>query len=296
MRTFVCSLVATALLAGAGLAAERFRLAPFKDGIFKLPKTLASNADGSYVVVEFDPKRDIDGRDLVPEKQAKPQYVSLDVNRTRQDLVLHDGKVNVPFVEIGDLTKPARAAVIFVHGNNGNRFQGVDDGTFGGNFNRLKNLVAKSGGIYLSPGLSDAKLGGTAEVKLLMLEFAGRSPGAPIFLVCASNGGNICWRLIRDPKVTGLITGVLLVGATADFDFPDTPVGKAKRIPIYVGHGNKDKVIAWEKQDKFYKTMRNLLPGYPLRVVIFDKGAHGTPMRMTDWRQVINWMLDVNGG
>ena len=38
-----------------------------------------------------------------------------------------------------------------------------------------------------------------------------------------------------------------------------------------------------------------LRPDYPLKLVVFDGGAHGTPMRMTDWRAVLNWMLEVDG-
>jgi hypothetical protein len=29
--------------------------------------------------------------------------------------------------------------------------------------------------------------------------------------------------------------------------------------------------------------------------VVFDGGTHGTPMRMTDWRSVLNWMLSLRG-
>jgi hypothetical protein len=28
---------------------------------------------------------------------------------------------------------------------------------------------------------------------------------------------------------------------------------------------------------------------------LFDTGVHGTPIRMTDWRLVLNWMLEVDG-
>ena len=39
-----------------------------------------------------------------------------------------------------------------------------DDFTFGGNFNRIKNLAASNGGLYLSPDFSDFGAQGAAEV------------------------------------------------------------------------------------------------------------------------------------
>ena len=41
-------------------------------------------------------------------------------------------------------------------------------------------------------------------------------------------------------------------------------------------------------------TGENLHPGYPARFVRFETGTHGTPIRMTDWRETLNWMLSVS--
>ena len=30
---------------------------------------------------------------------------------------------------------------------------------------------------------------------------------------------------------------------------------------------------------------------YPARFVRFETGTHGTPIRMIDWRDTLNWML-----
>ena len=48
----------------------------------------------------------------------------------------------------------AKAVVIYLHGRNGSRFQGTNDWMFGGNFNRIKNLMMRNGGVYLSPDFS----------------------------------------------------------------------------------------------------------------------------------------------
>ncbi|MDK1483140.1 hypothetical protein QN226_31390, partial [Sinorhizobium sp. 6-117] len=29
---------------------------------------------------------------------------------------------------------------------------------------------------------------------------------------------------------------------------------------------------------------------YPTRFVLFETGSHGTPVRMTDWRDALNWI------
>ena len=40
-------------------------------------------------------------------------------------------------------------------------------------------------------------------------------------------------------------------------------------------------------------TLRAGKGGYPARFVRFETGTHGTPIRMTDWRDTLNWMLSA---
>ncbi len=285
------------MVASGAIAAGAYRFAAFKDELFKLPAPEQVSQDGSYTIIQFLQARDLNGRDAEPEVKAKEKFVSLGVDKDQKDLILIDGKLKVKFVAVGDIHKPAKSAFIFVHGKGGNRFQGVDDWTFGGNFNRLKNLIVHSGGIYLSPHVTNAGALGVAEVRLVINEFATYSPGAPIFIGCSSNGGDVCWSLASEAKTSKLISGLFLLGATSNISFLDSPAGKdpARYIPIYIAHGNQDKVIHWQAPDKFYKNVKALRPGYPLKLVLFDGGSHGTPMRMTDWRTVLNWMLTVDG-
>jgi hypothetical protein len=187
--------------------------------------------------------------------------------------------------------------VIYVHGRRGNRFQGADDGMFGGNFNRIKNLMVRNGGLYISPGFPNLKGRGADEAKALVQFFAAKSPGAPIFVACGSLGGGICWRLIEDPEAAAMLAGVLLLGSINDDDFFRSPpaTGAVKKVPIYIGHGTKDIIIPWQSQKAFFEKIRRELPGYPVRFALFDTGVHGTPIRMTDWRLVLNWMLETGG-
>ena len=41
----------------------------------------------------------------------------------------------------------------------------------------------------------------------------------------------------------------------------------------------------------FFKQIKTRAPNYPIKFTLFDTGTHGTPIRMTDWRLVLNWML-----
>ena len=90
---------------------------------------------------------------------------------------------------------------IYLHGKGGSRKQGVDDFTFGGNFNRIKNLMADNGGLYLSPDFSDFDDQGAAEVAALIEHYAAASPNAKLFVACGSMGGYICWKLAANDRL-----------------------------------------------------------------------------------------------
>ena len=71
--------------------------------------------------------------------------------------------------------------------------------------------------------------------------------------------------------------------------------GGGRRFPIYLGHGTEDPIYRWQDELAFYRKVRAAAPDYPIRLALFKTGVHGTPIRMTDWRLVLNWMLQVNG-
>jgi hypothetical protein len=285
----------TAALAFSASAAG-YRLAPYKDDLFDYPGVLETGYGGDYVRVDYSEARDLDQRDAVPEKQARPDYVSLETKAVERDLTLDLGRSTLKYIATGKL-EGAKAIVVYVHGRNGNRFQGANDGMFGGNFNRIKNLMVRNDGLYLSPGFPDLKNKGRDAAKALIRDYAAKSPGAAIFVACGSLGGGICWRLIEDPEVAPMLSGLLLLGSTNDNRFFKSPpaTGAAPRVPIYIGHGTRDPIIKAKSQLAFFKSIRERLPGYPVKLALFESGAHGTPIRMTDWRLVLNWMLEVDG-
>ncbi len=281
-------LAALILISRPGIASAQ-SLQPFKDDLFAYPAILSSEDGGDYRVIDYQEQRDINGRDEVPERRVKRAYVSTGVRRVQQDLKLKSAVGDIRFYAVGQ-QEGASIITVYLHGKGGSRKQGVDDYTFGGNFNRIKNLMAENGGLYLSPDFSDFDTKGTAEVSALIAHYAAASPGAKLFVACGSMGGYICWKLAADPQIGPRLSGLLLLGSVWDDTFRATAAFKRK-LPVFFGHGSGDPVFPVADQEAFYRSLRAAKGGYPARFVRFETGSHGTPIRMTDWRETLNWML-----
>jgi hypothetical protein len=283
-------LAALAMLASAAAAgAAGIVLEPFKDKLFAYPGILRSADKGAYLVVDYDEMRDINGRDEVPERKVRSKYVSLKVTRQQEDLILPTSAGDIRHLAVGR-TAGARVITVYRHGRCGSRKQGMDDFSFGGNFNRIKNLMVANGGLYLSPDFTNFSEAGAAEIAALVSHYAERSPDAEIVVACGSMGGSICWSLAANKTVAARLSGLILLGSMWHDDFVKTPAFRA-RVPVFIGHGSRDPVFPVESQERFYRAVRKASPGYPIRLVRFETGNHGTPIRMTDWRKAINWML-----
>jgi hypothetical protein len=283
-------LLAIFLLAAPALS-RAAELASYKDDLFAYPAMLSSADGGDYRVVDYRELRDINERDEVPERRVKRDYVSLGVRSEQQDLKLQSDVGDVRFYAVGK-QEGASIITVYLHGKGGSRQQGVDDFTFGGNFNRIKNLMVDNDGLYLSPDFTDFDDHGAAEVTALIEHYAAASPNAKLFVACGSMGGYICWKLAADSRIAGRLSGLMLLGSVFDEDFPKTPAFKRK-VPVFFGHGSHDIVFAIDKQEAFYRSLRSAKGGYPTRFVRFETGTHGTPIRMTDWRETLNWMLSL---
>lgn len=285
------ALVLACAMLGSPAAAEPLQLAPWKDTLFAYPAILSEENDGATVVVGYDIDRDLYGRDEIPEKRARPEYVEL---VPQHEATYEANGLRLKVIGVGRTDGDASAIVIYIHGQGGTRAQGASQWTFGGNFNRVMNLMSRNGGVYLSPDFTDFGDTGRAEIKALMADHAVKSPGAPIFVACGSQGGALCWALAQDAEAAATLDGILLLGSGHDPDFATSPAAKA-RVPVYLGQGSNDTVFAWQDQKAFADRLRAAIPGYPVRFVLFDTGSHGTPIRMTDWRLILNWMLAEAG-
>lgn len=277
-------LLFAALLLAAG-SAGAFELAPHKDRLFAYPATLRSADGGRYRVVDYREMRDINGRDAVPERRVRDDYVSLRVRASQQQYALGE----LRHYAVGR-REGAKIITIYLHGQGGSRRQGVDDFTFGGNFNRIKNLMMRNDGLYLSPDFPDFGAGGKNAIAALIEHYAARSPAAPVFVACGSMGGALCYALAEDARVAARLGGLILLGSHWDADFLKSPAFKRK-VPVFIGQGSRDTVFPVEKQEAFFRAILAAAPDYPVRFVRFETGTHGTPIRMTDWRETLNWML-----
>lgn len=275
---------------GAGLA-DADALKPFKDDLFAYPAILSSTDGGDYLVVDYQEMRDINERDTVPERRVSAPYVSTGVRKVQKDLVLKSNVGNIRHFAVGT-TQGASLITVYLHGQGGSRKQGVDDFTFGGNFNRIKNLMADNGGLYLSPDFSDFGDRGAAEVAALISHYAEASPAAGIIVACGSMGGHLCWKLANDKAIAGRLSGLFLLGSLWDDSFLGTPAFQ-RRVPVFFGQGSHDTVFPVGQQEAFFRSIRAKSKTYPTRFVRFETGTHGTPIRMVDWRDAINWAVSV---
>ncbi|MCP4385404.1 MAG: alpha/beta hydrolase, partial [Hyphomicrobiales bacterium] len=270
--------------------------------LFKYERILGQMNGGAFVVVEFDDARDVGLRDEIRLKKAYDKFVDLSVNDAKKDLLIKDG-IAVQYVGVGKTDGDAKMVVIYLHGRHGDRTLAQEDLRFGGNFNRIKNLMHRNNGAYLTPDFSNFGAKGTEEIKTLMRHYSRNSPDAPIVVTCASTGCLIVYRLLADPEALEMLDGVILhgalpVGSAQKRKFFNLDVFKdsSKHVPIYIGHASADSTVPWVTTEMFFKNVKKAAPGYPIRFELFKgpDAVHGTPIRMMDWRLVLNWILAAN--
>lgn len=270
------------------------QLPSFKDKLFKYPGILETSYKGDYVKVAYDKYIDIHKRDIILERKVDYKYVSEIPWGRRSAQRLQIGKYRMKYFTVGKAKGRAKFIVVYLHGSGGNRFQGVNDWTFGGNFNRIQNLAYRNSGLFLSPAFEDFGDKGAKQISRLINYHAASSPDAPVFIACGSKAGFLCWRLTRDPAVLPKMGGMLLLGSTWDDAFFKSAAYRRK-LPIYFGHGTWDNVLPWQKQFSFFENIKKKNSAYPAKFSLFNTGTHGTPIRMTDWRLILNWMLSLRG-
>ena len=296
MRRFggiYAAVLAFFLLAGFAASghADPLVLKPYKDDLFAYPAQLSEKDGGAYRVFDYREMRDINGRDTIPEKRVQEKYVSLGVLSVQHDRYLPSDLGWLRYFAVG-AEKGAKIITVYLHGQGGSRSQGVNDFTFGGNFNRIKNLMAQNGGLYLSPDFSDFGARGAAQVAAIIDHYLEASPDAALFVACGSMGGHICWRLADNPVIAPKLSGLLLLGSLWDEDFFKSRAYRLK-VPVFFAQGSHDVVFPVARQEAFFEEIRRRSRGYPTKFMRFETGTHGTPIRMVDWRKALNWMLSL---
>ena len=219
----VLAAAAVVILGGAALAVPA-PLAPFKDALFAYPPLTATSDDGDFIDVDYAEMRDINGRDEIPERRVKPAYVDLAPLASQQEASVPTAAGPLAIMTVGDTRSPT-SIVLFIHGRNGDRRLGMNDRTFGGNFNRLKNLMTRSGGLYVTADAGSFSEGDRTKVATLLESFGRDHSQATIVLACASMGGEFCWDLAGEPAVLGAVDGLVMLSANTP---PQKLVGDAQ--------------------------------------------------------------------
>ncbi|MBD8555686.1 alpha/beta hydrolase [Rhizobium sp. CFBP 8762] len=271
-------------MVSTGVQAELLK--PYKDELFAYPQIVTRSDGGDYTVVDYQELRDINERDQIPERRVKRPYVSLIPAKARflETLSVETGPLDV--ARVGP-SQNAAFTVIFVHGRGGDRRLGNNDYSFGGNFNRIKNLSYANGGAYYAPSVGAFDQNGVSQVASLIKHVKQSSPGRPVFVACASMGSFVCWGLMREAETVANLKGMMIMSGAADANFLSSAGFKAK-LPLFFSHGSRDSVYTADEQTRLYRTLK--AKKYPARFVLFEGGNHGTPIRMTDWRDALNWL------
>ncbi len=271
-----------------GKGGGRGPLAPFKDELFAYRTPIDSRDGGDYLVVPYDEQRDINERDEMPVRKVRSRYIArLAKDDTRDFTYSANGRTHAVY-GAGKVDGGARISVIYLHGKDGTREWGFDDERFGGNFNRLKNLLVRSGGAYYSPDFTDFSEAGAQDISALVGEIAQKG-GGKIVLACGSMGVQICWALANQAATLKQLSGIVIIGGFPDSGFLRVAYsGAVQPVPVYIAHGSRDPVYELAALDDFYNALR--AKDYPVRMTVFDTGNHGTPVRMIDWRQALNWI------
>jgi hypothetical protein len=285
------SMLVLGLLFVPGVAVADPPIKPFKDTLFSQNRVLESRDDGAFQVIDYQEQRDINARDEDPERRVKSPYIDTGVRKYQVNETLNLSGNRLDVMRVGPM-QDAAFTVIFIHGRGGDRRLGANDYSFGGNFNRLKNLSVLNGGSYYAPSIKSFDPNGAADVAALIRHVFELSAGRPVILACASMGGFICQSVSRDKEAVRYLKGLVVMGGPPDPGFLTTPAAKLK-IPVYFAHGSADKVYRAEDQIALFEKMR--AKKYPATFRLFETGGHGTPVRMSDWREILNFMLTARG-
>lgn len=286
-RLLVKLLVVMVAVSLASNVARAEVLAPFKDHLFAYPDMLEQRDGGAYRIIDYRERRDIDFRDAVPERRVKRKYTDLSVRRYERDLVFEASTGTVRFGTVGQLDT-AKLMTVFIHGRGGDRTLGMNDLRFGGNFNRIKNLMLRNGGFYLVPDADDFSASRVAAISELLASHLEVASDARLVVACGSAGGAVCHGIANNDALVGRLAGIAFMGSFANPDYLASRAAQAK-VPVYIAHGSADSIFNVTDLEGFYTSLRDAR--IPVRMARFETGGHGTPIRMTDWRLMINWMV-----
>lgn len=257
-------------------------LSPFKDSAFGHPQVQRSADGGDFQQIYYDEMTHVNGRDEIPVSKALDSRVSVIESRYIRNTRIEGLSTH----QVGNLSS-ADFIVVFIHGAGGNKDLGFDDWSFGGNFNRLKNLALYNNGAYLSPTVNLNSNNAASSVARMISKLKRNNSRAKIVVSCGSAGGAVCWGLASNQSYSDMVSGLIFLGTAVDMPSLNIPYIKSQK-PIVFAHGSRDPVLAWRS---LYSSFEQVKTRTHAQYFLYNGGIHGTPIRMIDWRESLNWIF-----
>lgn len=262
----------------------------FKDDLFSYRNILYSKYNKEYNLIEYSEEIDIEDRDEIDVDKVYEKYINRNIFEYREEKSFYIYNKELKYWEIKKdniKNKEIEYIIFYFHWMWWNRHQWINDETFWWNFNRIQNLMIKNNWIYISNDFSDFYDRWSEEMLFLIKEKKKQYPNSKIILSWASSWGTLLWNIIK--KDSSLINGIILMWSVVDKHIEN--IIKYNKIPIYISHWTKDSQIRYEWKEDFYKYIKSIDNNYPILIDIFQDWVHWTPIRMTDWKRAINFII-----
>lgn len=198
------------------------------------------------------------------------------------------------YLATGALKGGSNMTVIFLHGRGGDRHLGFSDKKFEGNFKKVKDLMYRNGGIYVSTDVTNFEDKGTKDLTRLISYFKNKTKNK-VVVSCSSMSSFLCWELAKHEKTADMIDGLVFMGGFPDPEYLAS--GKLKvpenKPAIYFSHGDRDSIYSWRYVDRYSRALRRKSPRYPVKYSLVKGGKHNDPLKKINWFRVLNWMAKL---
>lgn len=264
---------------------------PYKDDLFT-PELIARGNDCNVSLYNYDEINHVNGQDCAKENGmhksvAQPNRIG-DVSSVRRERLNEIPGLEKTW-EIGP--QPGgpdgpKCAVVWCHGaveSDNPQHLGARDSNFGANNNRLMNLANQQGCTYYSPSFRGSN--GYYAIQSL-IDYLRANGVKEIFITASSAGASALNVAANNPANTDILGGLFYTGTYSHPESVERSAAFKAGVPIVFSQGANDE-YATARDGYFNVLERN--PNANMWLQVFQDGAHGTPIRMIDWRQTLNW-------
>lgn len=272
---------------------QKYRLKPFKDDLFSYHQTLEEKLDWNWRLLEFSMKIDVEDRDEIDVDKVFEHYIDRKTEKYREIKWLYWVEW-FNYYEVTDRNQDdseKKLITIYFHWKWWNKTWWINDETFWWNFNRIQNLMIENSWVYITTDtiLWDQWI---KDHTKLLEHLKTKYKNAKIVLIWWSNWWLMLWDLVNNQNSNKFIDWIILAWTVLDDknQVESTKFLVKNKIPVYIAHWNKDHISFWPKET-FLKTF--LYMWWKWKVVIFNWWIHWTPIRMIDYKEALNWMLEI---